>query len=180
MDRDWNSIMFDDIGTKMQKAAKTIAWIDIVMSIIGGTVMLFAAIDDIEHLWFLIILAPVVVAIGCVTAWLSVITLYGFGKLVEDVAAIRRQKEGGTISFELAEEVMPNAQEGTDDISYAENENLVEEEADKDFVPDPLKTVVPNKYKEYYSCPKCGCTLKFGQKECICSWQMDWNKYYDV
>ena len=45
------------------------------------------------------------------------------------------------------------------------------------LMPNSAKTVIPNKYKDNYSCPKCGCTLKFGQKECICSWQMDWSKY---
>jgi uncharacterized protein YbjQ (UPF0145 family) len=52
----------------------------------------------------------------------------------------------------------------------------IEENIDN-FVPNPSKTVIPNKYKDSYSCPKCGCTLKFGQKECLCSWQMDWSKY---
>lgn len=52
----------------------------------------------------------------------------------------------------------------------------IEENIDN-FVPNPSKTVMPNKYKDSYSCPKCGCTLKFGQKECLCSWQMDWSKY---
>ena len=90
MGRDWNSIMFDDIGIKIQKVAKAIAWFDIVVSIIGGIVMLFYSFMDIEYLWYLIFLAPITVVVGCILAWLSVITLYGFGKLIEDIEEIRK------------------------------------------------------------------------------------------
>ena len=92
MERDWNSIMFDDIGIKIQKVAKAIAWFDIVVSIIGGIVMFFCAFIDIENLWYLMFLTPIAVVVGCIMAWLSVIALYGFGKLIEDVGAIRNKK----------------------------------------------------------------------------------------
>lgn len=91
MKRDWNSIMFDDIGMKIQKAAKIVAWSNIVMSIVGGIVLFFFAFFDTD-LWYLIFLAPIAAAFGCVMAWLSVITVYGFGKLIDDVEAIRNQK----------------------------------------------------------------------------------------
>ena len=84
--------MFDDIGEKIQKVAKIIAWTNIVLSIIGGIVLFFCAFIDIEYLWYLAFLAPVAVALGCIMAWLSAITLYGFGKLIEDVEAIRNKK----------------------------------------------------------------------------------------
>ena len=58
-----------------------------------------------------------------------------------------------------------------------EDSSKINEVTEENFVPNPAKTVVPDKYDDYFSCPKCGCTLKKGQKECLCSWQMDWSKY---
>ena len=92
MERNWNSIMFDDVGIKIQKNAKVIAWVNIVTSIIGGIAMFFCAFINIEDLWWLILLSPLMVALGCMVAWLSTITLYGFGKLIDDVEAIRYKK----------------------------------------------------------------------------------------
>ena len=60
---------------------------------------------------------------------------------------------------------------------YEESEPKTHEQNDNNFIPDPAKTVVPNRDGNYFFCPKCGCALKFGQKECLCSWQMDWSKY---
>ena len=91
MDRNWNSIMFDNIGVKIQKVAKIITWVNIVISIIGGIALFFCGILIDEMLW-LILLAPIEVLLGCVMAWLSTIILYGFGKLIEDVEAIRNKK----------------------------------------------------------------------------------------
>ena len=74
MNKDWNSIMFDDIGVKIQKVAKAIAQTDIVLSIISGVVLFFCAFIAIDDLWYLIFLAPIAVVVGCIMAWLSVIT----------------------------------------------------------------------------------------------------------
>ncbi len=37
--------------------------------------------------------------------------------------------------------------------------------------------VIPNYYEkeDIYSCPRCGCTLKKGQEECLCSTVIDWS-----
>ncbi len=37
--------------------------------------------------------------------------------------------------------------------------------------------VIPNYYKkeDIYSCPRCGCRLKKGQEECLCSTVIDWS-----
>lgn len=102
MARDWNSIMFDDAGVKIQKMAKVLAWIQIVTSIIGGVFMVLGALINLEDLWWMLFLAPVVTAIGCVSAWLSVIVLYGFGELVENSSA-PRMPYGRQIAKELSE-----------------------------------------------------------------------------
>ena len=87
--KDWNEIMFDNIGKKIQTVAKAIVWVEIIASILSGIVLFFYGLFNLESLWYLLILAPFVGYIGCIAAWLSVILLYGFGKLVEDVNVIR-------------------------------------------------------------------------------------------
>ena len=105
------------------------------------------------------LLGIITIILGPVCAWVSSWILYVFGELVEDIHATR-DKEG---------KANREVEESQDTFKLAEPE--------ENFVPIPSKTVIPNKYKDSYSCPKCGCTLKFVQKECLCSWQMDWSKY---
>ncbi len=80
---DINSILFDNIGSKIKGVAKAIAWINIILSVIAGIILFFVAFVDFKTLWYFIFLSPVVIVIGCFMAWLSVITLYGFGELIE-------------------------------------------------------------------------------------------------
>ena len=53
--------------------------------------MFFVALINFEELWYYIFLAPLVVILGCIVAWLSVITMYGFGRLIENTEDIRDQ-----------------------------------------------------------------------------------------
>ena len=87
--------MFDNIGKKIQIVAKVTMFVDAGLSILGGIVMFFSAFVDIE-MWPLIFLAPIVTVIGCLMAWVSVLTLYGFGKLIEDVEVIRNNTTSNT------------------------------------------------------------------------------------
>ena len=86
MSRDWNAIMFDNIGEKIKKVAKVIAWTEIVLSIIGGVIMLIGGFSNVfdgySDAWIIVLLSPVAVVVGCICAWLSVITLYGLGELI--------------------------------------------------------------------------------------------------
>ena len=100
MDGLWNNIMFNDIGAKIKKLARFIAWFDIVVSILGGIAMIIISLTDFEYLWYLFVLAPVAVVFGCLSAWLSVIMLYGFGEIIDKLTAIeqntRQQEQGAT------------------------------------------------------------------------------------
>ena len=162
MDRDWNSIMFDDIGVKIQKIAKVIAWFNIVVSIIGGIVMFFCAFIDIEYLWYLIFLAPVAVVVGCIMAWLSVITLYGFGKLIEDVEAIRNKKPPVIkIEAEQTKQSVPKTNQ-----NVAKNEKNTSPKA-PEISPNNTSDSVKKESKQkevsqnMLPCPQCGEDLAF-------------------
>lgn len=94
----WNNIMFSNIGKKIQRVAVVTVWVEIITSIICGIIIFFLGLiwgisDDASYLWYAL-LAPVTVVLACVMAWLSVIVLYGFGKLIEDVEATRNRLDG--------------------------------------------------------------------------------------
>lgn len=85
--------MFDNIGAKIQKVAKGLMYFWIIASIAVGIFMFIEGLGEDELL--LVVLGPAVIAIGCVMAPVSVYLLYGFGKLIEDVEAIRRNSTPG-------------------------------------------------------------------------------------
>ncbi|MBQ2774291.1 MAG: hypothetical protein IJF40_00170 [Clostridia bacterium] len=69
--------MFDNIGIKIKSAAKAFAWIGIIASSIAGFFVMFSN-GDTPLPGILIII------IGCLGSWLSALTLYGFGQLIEN------------------------------------------------------------------------------------------------
>ena len=86
--------MFYDIGKKIQTVARVITYIGIALSIIAGLILFGFACNNPEKLKGLFFLAPVAVVVGGLSAWLSSICLYGFGKLIEDTEEIRNNMEG--------------------------------------------------------------------------------------
>ena len=87
---DWNSVMFDDVGYKIKKVARIFSWIGIIGYIICGIVMLLAMLFSFRELWYFLFLAPITVFLGCLMSWLSVITLYGLGEMIDKVNQIER------------------------------------------------------------------------------------------
>ena len=85
--------MFYEIGKKIQTVARIATYIGITLSIIAGLVLFGFACNDPDKLKGLFFLAPVAVVVGSLSAWLSSICLYGFGKLIEDTEAIRGKLE---------------------------------------------------------------------------------------
>ena len=126
-----------------------------------------------------IIFFPLGALIASVATWIGWWGIYALGEFVEDLHAIR-DKEGTTKEVAAKHEAEMKAKYEAEKKAKREAEEQSKREIEEtidNFVPNPSKTVIPNKYEDSYSCPKCGCTLKFGQKECLCSWQMDWSKY---
>ena len=91
--QDWTSRMFDNIGGKLKAVAVAMAWIGIFGSIASGVLMLLACfVQAVQAESFLItflvlilgcLAAVVTTVIGCIYAWLSVLTMYGLGELIE-------------------------------------------------------------------------------------------------
>ena len=68
--------MFDNIGGKIKGVAAAVTWIGIIFSCITGLVMLCE--EKTALAGFLIMI------FGSLGSWLSSLTLYGFGQLIEN------------------------------------------------------------------------------------------------
>ena len=67
--------MFDDIGGKIKGLANFVCWAGIILSVIGGFILV--SIGD-----EFIIVGIVVAILGSVGSWLGSLALYGFGQLI--------------------------------------------------------------------------------------------------
>ena len=81
--------MFSNVGKSIKHIAVVTFALEVVASILTAVIMLILALCSIENFWFLIPLAPISAMIGCVSAWIYCLLLYGFGQLIDDVQAIR-------------------------------------------------------------------------------------------
>ena len=80
--------MFDNIGGKIKIVAQFITWLGIVASIIGFFIL--SMNDDSVMLAFIVLIA------GCIGSWLSSLTLYGFGQLIENTDNLVRRNTNAT------------------------------------------------------------------------------------
>lgn len=81
--------MFDNIGSKIKKLAELLCWIGMLLSIIGGVILMYA-VDS------LVPVGTAIVFIGSLLSWISSFVLYGFGELVENSAIAAGKNETNT------------------------------------------------------------------------------------
>ncbi len=89
--------MFNNIGRKIKTLAKVITGIGITASIIYGAVVVRLSNSPIFIMQGLIIMI-----VGSLISWLSSVTLYGFGQLIENtdiLVSVHRNKETEFRSF---------------------------------------------------------------------------------
>ena len=90
--------MFNNPGGKIKGLAKVIYWIMLIIYIIGGIGLIIAGINQGGSESALFIVGGVlVIGVGILFAWLSVLFMYAFGSLVEDVMLIRERNGGSGI-----------------------------------------------------------------------------------
>ena len=68
--------MWENIGSKLQKLAKVICWIGIILSVIGGIVMITQKQA---------VLGIVYIILGPLFSWIGSWAMYGLGLVVESV-----------------------------------------------------------------------------------------------
>ena len=150
--------MFDNIGSKIKGLASAVTWAGIILSIISGIAMIASS----EGL--LAFPAILVIAVGSLISWLSSLTLYGFGQLIEnsDIIANEYRKKNGVPS--TTHTTTTNTKDAEPSETPAQNDTT-------------NGGVVPVKIREgKYECPKCGCRVKMGEETCICHSKLDWSK----
>ena len=74
--------MFDNVGGKIKGVAQLVTWLGIIASVIGFTVLV--GNEDTTGLSFAVLI------VGCIGSWLSSLTLYGFGQLIENTDIIAK------------------------------------------------------------------------------------------
>ncbi|MBP3656739.1 MAG: hypothetical protein J6K32_08595 [Clostridia bacterium] len=74
--------MFSNIGTKIKSITKSFCLIGMGLSIVGGVLCIISGlvIGEGSLVW-----SGLLIGLGCAVAcWLSSLTLYGFGELIEN------------------------------------------------------------------------------------------------
>ena len=177
--------MFDNPGLKIQSLAKAIFWIQVVIYTVSALCRFIGGIVDIDSNGWMILLAPVSAIVGYVLAWVGVIVLYGFGKLVDDTSAIRDK---------YSSEDKCSGKEFDDEYGYENSKEQVTYVNQK-FICSKCKSVVSiednvcascgqklnwvkkPKENEYRYCPKCGAETTKDRKFChVCSEPITENK----
>ncbi len=82
--------MFEDIGNKIKTLAKTICWIGITITIIITIVLLVVGANAFNQTTYIVI-ALVVLCVGCLLSWLGSLRLYGFGELINNSKEIKEK-----------------------------------------------------------------------------------------
>lgn len=146
--------LYENIGGKIKNWAKWIFIVEAIGAVIAGLAL---AVNEDALYIFIAIVGPII-------AWVGSWILYAFGELVEDTHAMRKK-------------MCCQDDETKNKAKKSNKERCETATEEKIVVQKNIVTVIPNKNKDNYSCPKCGCSLKFGQKICLCSLHMDWSSY---
>lgn len=90
--------MYNEVGEKIKKLAKVLAIIGIMGAVIFGIMLINKGVELSEHSYSsealgttYTILGIVVILGGSLVSWLSYLTLYGFGELVDRAISIDRK-----------------------------------------------------------------------------------------
>ncbi len=73
--------MFDKIGFKIKLLAKISSLLGMVISVIGGIIVIAFAIE--LEIGILLAAGIAIIVLGILLSWLSAFLLYGFGELIE-------------------------------------------------------------------------------------------------
>ena len=90
--------MFSNIGGKIKTLAKVLCWIGIAASLITGIAAISSGNTAVRVNGSYSNVSGTaagiaVIIIGCLASWIGSFFAYGFGQLIEDTAAIRKNTE---------------------------------------------------------------------------------------
>lgn len=81
-----SNMFFKNSGKRIQNIAIILFFIQVIFAAIGGIVMFFAGLIDIDDMGGLCLLSPFAVFLAIGAAWLDSIFIYGFGELIENTS----------------------------------------------------------------------------------------------
>lgn len=84
--------LFDAPGSKLRMLAKIAFWVIAVIGIIGALAVL-VSITKTSNFFFGLIVGVLYAALMVLVAWLSTLSMYALGTLIDDVSAIRKVAE---------------------------------------------------------------------------------------
>ena len=88
-----NNIMFGNVGKKIKGIAKFFTWLLIFASLFASIFVFIQGTYNTDELLVLIFIAPLILIVGCLTAWLSFICLYGFGELIDKISDNKKSEQ---------------------------------------------------------------------------------------
>ena len=93
--------MWDDIGGKIKGLAKFIAWLGIIVSIIGGIILFIIGGNQSYGGGIYIGIGFATMIFGSLVSWIMAWFMYGFGELIEKTTEIEKniRKEGASLSY---------------------------------------------------------------------------------
>ena len=149
--------MFDDIGDKIKTLAKVFCWIGIGASVIGGFVVMCTE-NPAEYDTYLIFPGLLIMVFGSLASWLSSLTLYGFGQLIENSDILVRQ---GIIRSKKSESKNENTTKTIETIPSNTNTPKTTQNNEPQPVPvvkntKPITKTKPNTSAAPYWCGNCG------------------------
>lgn len=87
--------MYNNIGGKIKGLAQFLAWLGIILSVLGGLV--FMGITMLSGEFIGAILGIIIAVVGSLVSWLNGFLLYGFGQLIDNsdkiVRSLSRMRE---------------------------------------------------------------------------------------
>ncbi len=180
-----DNLMFQDLGKKIKTLAKIQTWIivggflvaAVVMGVMGGIFLLNADEDTRIAGIVLCLSTPFLTAAGIFFAWLSNLTLFGFGELIDKATLIehntsylvKKDKSAKAQEKQVAIKT-PSKSENLEDINFtiSQNERLnpvILSRTDNETEDIEIE-------EEFFDvkCPVCNKTLSFikGTKEAEC------------
>lgn len=140
--------MYRNSGGKIKGLATFISAVLMVISVIGGLIVMFAGDAGV-------IAGLTIALVGCLSAWLSGLMMAAFGELVENTYYIRQMMENGAVSAPVAAPA-PVVQPVQQPV-YAETQPLYSE---------PAQPVYAAPQQPANVCPNCGSPRKGNSPFC--------------
>ncbi len=153
--------MYNNIGNALKSFAIAAFVIILIFSIILGIIFINESL----------LMCVIIIAAGIFVATSASMLLHGFGELIIKAQEIERNTRKSDSAVDNAESIGAQKFANSPNSAQRKSENFASAPTPK------VEMLIPEYHKGSFSCPKCGSSLKKGQKTCLCSERLDWSNY---